>query len=154
MGSPSFTPTWQPPATRPASSTKQPTAGARARADREAVRLRAAALFARGVPASSVAERLGVARQTAVSWQARWRTGGAVALRSRGPSQRPQVPDSQLPAIDKALRKGPAAHGFDTKVWTSEQVRVVIQQVTGVQLVPSVVKRLLRERLGWTVQQP
>ena len=61
---------------------------------------------------------------------------------------------SQLPAIDKALRQGPAAHGLDTKVWTSDQVRVVIQQVTGVQLVPSAVKRLLREQLGWTVQQP
>jgi transposase len=61
---------------------------------------------------------------------------------------------SQLPAIDRALRKGPAAHGFDTKVWTPEQVRVVIQRVTGVQLVPSTVRRLLRTRLGWTVQRP
>jgi transposase len=154
MVSPSFTRTWRPPARRRAAATRQPTAGARARAEREAVRLRAAALFAQGVPASSVADQLGVARQTAVSWQARWRTGGTAALRSRGPSQRPWIADSQLPAIDRALRKGPAAHGFDTKVWTPEQVRVVIQRVTGVQLVPSTVRRLLRTRLGWTVQRP
>jgi transposase len=38
-------------------------------------------------------------------------------------------------------------------VWISEHVRVVIEQVTGVQLTPSVVRRLLRERLGWSVQR-
>jgi transposase len=95
-----------------------------------------------------------VARQTAVSWQARWRAGGAAALGSRGPSQRPKILDNQLPAIDAALRQGPAAHGFATTVWISEHVRVVIEQVTGVQLTPSVVRRLLRERLGWSVQRP
>jgi hypothetical protein len=31
---------------------------------------------------------------------------------------------------------------------------VIIQRMTGVQLAPSVVRRLLRERLGWTVQRP
>jgi Winged helix-turn helix len=62
--------------------------------------------------------------------------------------------ENQLPAIDAALRQGPAAHGFATTVWISEHVRVVIEQVTGVQLTPSVVRRLLRERLGWSVQRP
>jgi Winged helix-turn helix len=34
------------------------------------------------------------------------------------------------------------------------ELAAVIEQVTGVQLTPSVVRRLLRERLGWSVQRP
>jgi hypothetical protein len=30
----------------------------------------------------------------------------------------------------------------------------VIERLTGVRLTPSPVKRLLRERIGWTVQRP
>jgi hypothetical protein len=54
--------------------------GARQRAELQAVRERAADLFAQRVPSSSVARRLGVARQTAVRWRASWRTGGTAAL--------------------------------------------------------------------------
>jgi transposase len=126
--------------------------GARQRAKLQAVREQAAELFAQGVATSSVARRLGVARQTAVSWHARWREGGAAALRSRGPSRHPAIPDSQLPAIEKALLKGPGAYGFDGDVWTAARVAVVIQRVTGVQLRSTTVQRLLRERLGWSVQ--
>jgi len=126
--------------------------GARQRAKLQAVREQAAELFAQGVATSSVARRLGVARQTAVSWHARWREGGAAALRSRGPSRHPAIPDSQLPAIEKALLKGPGAYGFDGDVWTVTRVAVVIQRVTGVQLRSTTAQRLLRERLGWSVQ--
>ena len=73
-------------------------------------------------------------------------------MRSRGPSRRPAVPDSQLPVIEKALLKGADAHGFDADVWTAARVAVVIQQVTGVQLGAHAVQRLLHERLGWSVQ--
>jgi transposase len=130
-----------------------PTAGARRCAELEAVRQRAAELFAEGRSAATVADELNVAKGTAVSWQARWRTGGAAALRSRGPSRRPAVPDSQLPAIEQALRQGAAAHGFDSDVWTITRVRVVIQRLTGVQVGRRTVARLLHERLGWSVQQ-
>jgi hypothetical protein len=66
----------------------------------------AAQLVAQDRSSSSVATELGVARQTAVRWYARWRTGSGAALRSRGASRRPAVPDSQPPAIDQALLQG------------------------------------------------
>lgn len=116
-------------------------------------RERAATLFAQGVPTSSVARQLGVARQTAVSWRARWRAGGSAALQYRSGRQ-PAIPDSQLPQIEAALLQGPAAHGFPGEVWSAPQVAEVIERLTGVRLTPSPVKRLLRERLGWTVQRP
>jgi integrase/transposase len=143
--------TWQPNGAggrRP----RQQREGARQRAKLQAVRERAADLFAQGMPPSLVARQLGVARQTAVSWHARWRTGGTAALRSRGPSRHPTIPDSKLPAIKRALLKGAGAHGFDSDVWTSARVAVVIQRMTGVQLGRKAVQQLLRERLGWRFQ--
>lgn len=78
-------------------------------------RERAAVLFDAGHSAASVARQLGVARPTAVSWRARWRAGGAAGLedrRGRGPA----IPDRQLPLIEQALLRGPAAHGVDGEV--------------------------------------
>jgi putative transposase len=126
---------------------------ARQRAELQAVRERAAELFAQGVPSSSVARQLGVARQTAVRWRARWRTGGATALRNRRLGRQPAIPDSQLRAIEQALLKGAIAHGFASDGWTSARVAVVIQRVTGVQLDRSTAQALLRDRLGWTARR-
>ena len=116
-------------------------------------RQRAADLFAQGVRPSSVAGQLGVARQSAVSWDAHWRSGGTAALRSRGPSRNPAIPDRKLAAIEQALLKGTKAHGFDSDMWTSARAAVVIQRITGVQLGRKAVHRLLHKRLGWRSNQ-
>ena len=122
------------------------------RAKLQAVRERAAELFAEGRSAATVADELDVARQTATEWRARWQSGGAAALRNRRIGRQPAVPDSQLPAIERVLLKGAEAHGFDSDGWTSARVAVVIQQVTGVQLASRTAQQLLRERLGWRFQ--
>jgi integrase len=148
---PEAAPTWR----RDGAGRRQPGhpgKGARQRAKRQAVRERAADLFAQGMRPSLVARQLGVARQTAVSWHARWRSGGSAALRSRGPSRHPAIPDRKLPAIEQALLKGAAAHGFDGDGWTTARVAVVIQRITDVRLGSNAVQRLLRERLGWRFQ--
>ena len=50
--------------------------------------------------------------------------------------------------------EGALAHGFRTDVWTLDRIAVVIQGLTGVGLSNPSVWRLLRGRLGWTVQRP
>jgi transposase len=136
--------TWRRPAPfrrRP----RQQGEGARQRAELQAIQ--------EGVRPSSVAGQLGVARQSAVSWRAHWRSGGTAALRSRGPSRNPAIPDRKLAAIERGLLKGAKAHGFDSDMWTSARAAVVIQQITGVQLGRKAVHRLLRKRLGWRPNQ-
>jgi transposase len=64
------------------------------------------------------------------------------------------VPDSALEPIEQALLKGALAHGFPTDVWTLERITLVIQGLTGVALSTPSTWRLLRGRLGWTVQRP
>jgi transposase len=128
---------------------------ARERVERQARRERAAVLFAQGRSQAEVARELDVSRQSASRWHAGWQAEGATALHSRGPTgRRPKVADDQLAAIEQALLEGALVHGFATDVWTLERIALVIQGLTGVALSNPSVWRLLRNRLGWTVQRP
>jgi transposase len=128
---------------------------AQQRAARQARRERAAELFAQGRSQAEVARQLDVSRQSASRWHAGWQASGTTGLQGRGPTgRRPKVADDQLEAIEQALLEGALAHGFATDVWTLDRIAVVIQGLTGVALSNPSVWRLLRQRLGWTVQRP
>jgi transposase len=129
--------------------------GARQRAERQARRERAAELFAQGRSQAEVARELDVSRQSASRWHAGWQAAGAMGLQSRGPTgRRPKIADDQLEGIEQALLEGALAHGFATDGWTLDRIAVVIQGLTGVALSNPSTWRLLRGRLGWTVQRP
>jgi transposase len=125
------------------------------RAALEARRLQAAELFAQGRTQAEVAHELGVSRQSAHVWHARFTQGGVEALRSRGPTgPDPKLLDAQLAQVEQALLQGAMANGFDTDLWTLERVAVVITQLTGVRYHPGHVWVILRHRLGWSLQRP
>jgi transposase len=129
--------------------------GPRDRQAFEAVRMQAGALFAAGHSQAEVARQLGVARQNVSRWHARWQAGGLEALASRGPTgQAPRLSDTQLAAIDQALRQGARANGFDTDHWTLARITTVIQRLTGVAYHRGHVWKLLRHRLGYRLQRP
>ena len=128
---------------------------AQQRAALEARRLQAAELFAQGRSQAEVAHQLGVSRQSAHIWHARYEQGGVDALRSRGPTgPDPKLSAAQLTKVEEALLAGAMANGFDTDLWTLERVAVVITQLTGVRYHPGHVWVILRHRLGWTLQRP
>ena len=127
----------------------------RQRAERQARREHAAELFAQGRSQVEVARALDVSRQSASRWHAGWQADGSAGLRTRGPTgRRPKIADDQLEAIEQALLEGALAHGFATDVWTLDRIATVIQGLTGVELSNPSVWRLLRQRLGWSVQRP
>ena len=117
--------------------------------------MQAGALFAAGHSQAEVARQLGVARQNVSRWHAQWQAGGLEGLRSAGPTgYAPRLSDSQLAAIDQALRQGARAHGFDTDHWTLARVATVIERLTGVSYHPGHVWKLLRHRLRYRLQRP
>jgi transposase len=121
----------------------------------QARRLRAAELFAAGLRQAEVARQLGVSRQSASDWHARWRVGGPDALLSRGPTgPSPRLSDRQLGQVEQALLEGATANGFVGELWTLDRIALVIQRLTGVRHHPAHVWALLRHRLGWSVQRP
>jgi transposase len=129
--------------------------GPRDRQAFEKVRMQAGALFAAGRSQAEVARTLGVVRQNVSRWHARWHAGGQQALRGAGPTGRaPRLSDSQLAAIDQALRQGARGHGFDTDHWTLVRITTVIERLTGVGYHPGHVWKLLRQRLHYRLQRP
>jgi transposase len=121
----------------------------------EGVRMQAGALFAAGHSQAEVARTLGVARQNVSRWHALWRVGGRGTRRTPGPTgHAPRLSETQLHAIDQALRQGARVHGFDTDHWTLARIRTVIEQVTGVGYHPGHVWKLLRHRLHYRLQRP
>jgi len=121
----------------------------------EARRLRAAELFAAGVPQAEVARQFDVSAQAVSVWHRRWKADGTDGLRSKGPSGPvPRLSDRQLAEVEQTLLKGASANGFVGELWTLERIATVIERLTGVRYHPAWVWALLHHRLGWSVQRP
>jgi transposase len=118
-------------------------------------RRRAAGMFARGVSQADVARELAVSRQSVSRWYADWQRGGKAALKAAGRAGRmPRLSATQLAQVERALHRGPRAHGFATDLWTLDRVAAVIEAVTGVRYHRGHVWKLLRDKLGWSRQRP
>ena len=118
-------------------------------------RKRAARLFAAGklIP-SAIARELKVSRQSVSRWFTEWKEGGTSALKGAGRAGRkPKLEPKQLSEVEKALRRGAQANGFQTNLWTLPRVAQVVERVTGVQYHPGHVWKVLGA-MDWTRQRP
>src|SRR5450631_178696 len=75
-----------------------------------AQRARIVLLAAEGLPNAEIARRVGVTRQTVISWRARYRAGGAAALEDLARSGRPPVHD-EVAVVVATLEPPPAKLG-------------------------------------------
>jgi transposase len=117
--------------------------------------MQAARMFDRGARQVDVARELGVSAQTASRWYCAWQDGGRRALTGAGRAGRPpRLSDTQLRLVEKALLRGPRAHGYPTDMWTLDRVAEVIEKLTGVRYASTQTWTILRQRLGWTRQRP
>jgi transposase len=125
------------------------------RARREAVRLQAAELFARGTGPPEVARRLRVSSNSAYVWRRRWRAGGDAALASKGPGGAVcRLGGAQLARLRAALEGGPAAWGWgEDQRWTLARVTTLIGRLFHVRYTLRGTSYLLH-RIGFTPQVP
>jgi transposase len=117
-------------------------------------RLRAAELLRQGVHQAEVARQVGVHRQSVSRWAEEMKRGGKRALRKAGRAGRkPRLRPQDLRRIEKALKRGPEALGFEAALWTSWRVSYLIERECRVKYHPSQAWRILRQ-LGWSCQRP
>ena len=117
-------------------------------------RLKAAALFQKGLGPSAVARKLGVRRQSAHAWQQTWKQSGIEGLRSQGAAgPKPRLTPAPEEDLAQAILDGPEAAGYPTAVWTLPRLARLIQQRHGVRYHPGHVWHLL-DRLGFSCQRP
>jgi transposase len=115
----------------------------------EARRIAAVARVRRGESKSNVARSLGVRIQSVQRWARCYRLQGEKALRcipKSGP--RPKLAREKLAHLPGLLAQGPIANGFETPVWTSERIALLIWRRFRVRYSRDHAHRLLR-RLGW-----
>ncbi len=118
-------------------------------------RKQAGRLFAAGkMILAAIARQLKVSRQSVSRWYTEWRSGGARALDGAGRAGRkPRLAPRQLRKVERVLRQGARANGFDTDLWTLPRVALVMERVTGVHYHPGHVWKILGA-MDWTLQRP
>lgn len=121
---------------------------------RQKVRLKAASLFAEDRYSNAeIAHKLGVARSTVSHWFQAWKRDGEAGLAIGTPGRSALLSDEQWQDIQNALLEGPAAHGYDTELWTLERIADLIDKKTGIKYHPGYVWEILK-KLGWSYQKP
>lgn len=128
---------------------------AEGRARREAVRLQAAALFARDVPVAQIARQLRVSHNAVYVWRRRWLADREAGLVSKGPSGTGcRLSPVQLETLAVALQEGPAAHGFvEDQRWTLARIADLIARRFHVRYTLRGVSMLMH-RIGFSPQIP
>src|SRR5438874_1569142 len=117
-------------------------------------RLLGARLLQQGVPQAEVARRVGVHRQSVSRWAQQLQRGGQRALKKAGRAgRRPRLRPEDLRRIERGLKRGPQALGYETSLWTSWRVAHLIEEECGVRYHASQAWRILRQ-LGWSCQRP
>lgn len=130
----------------------------RSRRDRQALerrRLEAAKLFAKETPDAEIARLLKVTPAAVCQWYAEWEKKGVDGLRSKGkPGAKPKLTEAKLAKIERALEKGPRAHGYSTDLWTLARIRKLVGEVGGVSYGITHTWRIMTLALGWSAQKP
>src|SRR5271155_3609653 len=117
-------------------------------------RMRAARLLAKGLSQSEVARRVGAHRQSVSKWAAELRVNGRAGLKKAGRAGRkPRLRAEQINQLERRLKRGPQALGYETSLWTANRVVHLIEQECGVSYHPGHVWKILR-KLGWSCQRP
>jgi transposase len=118
-------------------------------------RRHAARMFAAGKRSQAeIARELDISRQSVSRWFEAWRQDKTNWIRGSGRAgRRPKLNLAQLKQVDKALRQGAQAHGFETDLWTLSRVSAVIEQTTGVHYHSGHVWKILAA-MEWSLQRP
>jgi len=117
-------------------------------------RLQAAKLLWQGVSQAEVARQVDVHRQSVSRWDRQLQHGGLRALKKAGRAGRkPRLHPEDLRRIERGLKRGPQALGYETSLWTSSRVAHLIERECDVKYHPSQAWRILRQ-LGWSCQRP
>jgi transposase len=69
------------------------------------------------------------------------------------PGRKPRLKAADLRWIERGLKRGPQALGYETNLWTSWRVAHLIESECGVRYHPSQAWRILQQ-LGWSCQRP
>jgi len=117
-------------------------------------RREAAELLRQGVHQAEVARQVGAHRQSVSRWAQQLEEGGLRALKRAGRAGRKaRLSPEDLRRIERGLKRGPQALGYESGLWTSARVAHLIEKECGFRYHAGHAWRILRQ-LGWSCQRP
>ena len=117
-------------------------------------RREAAELLRQGVHRAEVAGRVGGHRQSVSRWAEQLEQGGVRALKRAGRAGRKaRLGPEDLRRIERGLKRGPQALGYESGLWTSARVAHLIEKECGIRYHAGHAWRILRQ-MGWSCQRP
>jgi len=106
-----------------------------------------------GESPSTVARILGVHETSVHRWRRLARhPHGLDAKPIPGPT--PGLSDYHLHKLERFLLQGAHKHGWPNQLWTATRVATLIRRRFGVDYHPEHIRKILKQRLGWTSQKP
>ena len=122
-------------------------------AELERRRRRAVQLVEQGESPTVVARILGVRPSSLHRWRRMARQPHGLQAKPL-PGPQPGLSDYHLRKLERLLLQGAKKHGWPNELWTASRVARLIQQRFGIHYHPEHVRKILKQRLGWTSQKP
>jgi transposase len=122
-------------------------------AELERRRRRAVDLVNQGESPTTVARILGVRTASIHRWRRMARKAHGLDAKPT-PGRPRQLADYHLRKLERLLLQGAKKHGWPNQLWTADRVARLIRERFGVTFHPEHVRKILKQRLGWTSQKP
>ena len=111
-------------------------------------------LLKKGQSQAEIARQLGVSSAAVCVWSRKLKKYGKESLAMQKATGRPpNLTKVDKAELEKILKAGAIAAGFESERWTQKRVRQVIEQKFSVRYHRNYISRLLHD-MGWSVQKP
>ena len=117
-------------------------------------RRQAVKLYKKGLGQVEVARMVDSSQSSVSRWLKMASMGETGLEPRRHPGGERRLSDKQHRQLERLLRKGAKAHGWSNNLWTASRVKEVIERHYSVIYHRDHVRRILVDRLGWSVQKP
>lgn len=111
-------------------------------------------MYKKGFTQEEIAEALDVSQASVSRWVTWERRDGPDGLNSKPrPGPKPKLTEEKKGELSELLLRSPTEYGFESELWTSPMVAVLIRAYFGVRYHEGHVRKLLRE-IGLSPQKP
>ena len=111
-------------------------------------------LLEKGQSQAEIARQLGVSPTAVCVWKRKLSTHGKESLGMQKATGRPpRLKKADKAELEKILKAGARAAGFESERWTQKRVQKVIEEKFGVHYHRNYISRLLHD-MDWSVQKP
>ncbi len=117
-------------------------------------RRRAVKLLEQDENPTQIAKFLGCSRSSVYRWQEQAHARGDGLAAKPHPGRKRRLSPDEHRRLERLLRKGALAYGWSNNLWTAARVTELIRRKFQKKFHVEHVRKIVKQRLGWTSQKP